>query len=86
MPAAAISSLSPSAQERSSSAQCESSVGKRRLRIGEPLESLKQVYSKYAQKHSGKDAEVVRKRWVDGGKNAQGVRTVSSGDISLVRK
>ena len=46
------------------------------------LEKLKQVCSKCAQKQSSKDAEVVRKRWVDGGKNAKGVRIVSSGGIS----
>jgi transcriptional regulator GlxA family with amidase domain len=46
------------------------------------LETLKQVCSKYAQKQDGEDAEIVRKRWVDGGKNAKGARIVSSGGIS----
>jgi transcriptional regulator GlxA family with amidase domain len=46
------------------------------------LEKLKQTCSKYAQTKGSKDADIVRKRWVDGGKNANGVRIVSSGGIS----
>jgi transcriptional regulator GlxA family with amidase domain len=46
------------------------------------LEKLRQVCAKYAQKQGAKDADVVRKRWVDGGHNAKGVRIASSGGIS----
>jgi transcriptional regulator GlxA family with amidase domain len=46
------------------------------------LEILERVCSKHAQMQGSKDTEVVRKRWVDGGKNANGVRIVSSGGIS----
>jgi transcriptional regulator GlxA family with amidase domain len=46
------------------------------------LEKLKQVCSTYAERQGGEDAEIVRKRWVNGGKNTKGVRIVSSGGIS----
>jgi transcriptional regulator GlxA family with amidase domain len=46
------------------------------------LEKLKHVCAKYAREHGTKDADVVRKRWVDGGHNANGARIVSSGGIS----
>ena len=42
------------------------------------LEKLKQVCANYAQKQGAKNADVVRKRWVDGGHNAKGVRIASS--------
>ena len=46
------------------------------------LGGLKQVCSKHAQKEGNEDAEIVRKRWVNGGLNAKGIRIVSSGGIS----
>ena len=46
------------------------------------LELLRKVCSNYAQREGSKDAEVVRKRWVDGGTNAKGTRVVSSGGVS----
>jgi hypothetical protein len=49
------------------------------------LEKLKQVCSNYAERQGGEDAEIVRKRWVNGGKklkNTKGVRIGSSGGMS----
>ena len=46
------------------------------------LDKLKQVCSNYAENQGGGDTEIVRKRWVNGGTNAKGVRIVSSGGIS----
>ena len=46
------------------------------------LDKLKEVCSNYARREGNKGAEVVRKRWVDGGQNAKGVRIVSSGGVS----